>query len=93
MRRYRITQKPPDWRQEVTRNGEAPPPRGDRPWVILDQELQGYCTLPDGDERYPLEWRTKAGANAWLVRCYRMWGNVPLMHGEHEPYNPKQERV
>jgi hypothetical protein len=93
MRRYRITQRPPDWRQEVTRTDEALRPREARPWVILDQELEGYCTLPSGPERLPLEWQTSEGANAWLARCYRMWGRVPLMFGEYEPYDANRERV
>jgi hypothetical protein len=66
---------------------------GDRPWVILDQELEGYCTLPAGSERLPLEWKSAEAANAWLARCYRHWGRVPLMFGEYEPYDANRERV
>ncbi len=47
-----------------------------RKWVILDRELYGYCTLPDnGDPSslLPLEWNNRAGAEAWLRRCYRTW--------------------
>ncbi|MCY0937782.1 hypothetical protein [Streptomyces sp. H34-S4] len=48
-------------------------------WVIYDSYMDGYCTLPDDvDAEYPnllpLEWRTRAAAEAWLRRCYAKWG-------------------
>lgn len=49
--------------------------RYDRPtFVILDKELSGYCTLPDGyGNLLPLEWTNRAAAEAWLNRCQRAW--------------------
>lgn len=51
-------------------------------YVILDRDLDGYCTLPDdGDPStlLPLEWRSRPAAEAWLHQCFRAWqaGVVP----------------
>ncbi len=67
-----------------------------RPWVIFDGAMKGYCALPDdGDPStlMPLEWVTQHGAQAWLMRCYRTWGEVPLVGGGAVPYNVARERV
>jgi len=91
MRRYRVTQRPPEWRQQVSNN-----PNAERPWVIFDGRVKGYCALPnEGDPStlMPLEWRTQNGAQAWLMRCYRTWGGVPLLSGEAVPYDISRERV
>lgn len=56
-------------------------------WVILDLEMWGYCTLPDDDDPsslLPLEWRSRAGAEAWLRQCYRTWSNWD-QQGESTP--------
>jgi hypothetical protein len=53
-----------------------------RHWVILDLAMWGYCTLPDSTDspdghapsQLPLEWPSRAGAEAWLNQCYRLWG-------------------
>lgn len=49
-------------------------------WVILDRKLFGFCTLPDSGNGtdtapnlLPLEWSCRAGAEAWLHRCYIAW--------------------
>ncbi|GAA3877971.1 hypothetical protein GCM10023084_33630 [Streptomyces lacrimifluminis] len=45
-------------------------------WVILDLQMWGYCTLPDDEDPatlLPLEWDSRAGAEAWLQSCYRRW--------------------
>lgn len=45
-------------------------------WVILDLDLPGYCTIPDKDDPsslIPLEWDSRASAQAWLHKCYRHW--------------------
>lgn len=45
-------------------------------YVILDTQIFGYCTLPDTYDPstlLPLEWKSRASANAWLQRCYRVW--------------------
>lgn len=62
-----------------------------RSWVILDLTSWGYCTLPDSTNspdghapsQLPLEWSTRAGAEAWLHQCYRAWGrgSVPVPEG------------
>jgi hypothetical protein len=88
MRRYRVTQRPPDWRTEVLKRTEE-----HRPWVILDGEVRGYCTLPEGANRLPLEWTSKEAAEAWLARCYRVWGRIPLIDGEAMPYDPRKVTV
>lgn len=45
-----------------------------RSWGILDRELYGYCTLMDEYKNLlPLEWKLRAGAEAWLNMCYRAW--------------------
>lgn len=45
-----------------------------RGFGILDRELYGYCTLVDENKNLlPLEWTTKAGAEAWLNMCFRRW--------------------
>ncbi|MCX4577955.1 hypothetical protein OHB41_33180 [Streptomyces sp. NBC_01571] len=45
-----------------------------RNWVILDLEMWGYCTLKDEhDNLLPLEWRSKAAADAWLRACFQQW--------------------
>jgi hypothetical protein len=58
-------------------------------WVIFDWWLYGYCTLPDGNGNLlPLEWKTSAGAEAWLFRCRQLWGagSVPAPDGwERKP--------
>ncbi|CAA07151.1 gp27 [Lomovskayavirus C31] len=95
MRRYRVTQRPPEWRQELQRTEDGNPPVV-RPWVIFDGAMKGYCALPDdGDPStlMPLEWVTQHGAQAWLMRCYRTWGEVPLVGGGAVPYNVARERV
>lgn len=41
---------------------------------ILDREMYGWCTLPDGHGNLiPLEWQTMGAATAWLNQCYRTW--------------------
>lgn len=53
-------------------------------WVILDKELYGYCTLPDGNGNLlPLEWKGEPAAEAWLQSCFRIWSNgiVPAPAG------------
>ncbi|MEV3852728.1 hypothetical protein AB0J38_00120 [Streptomyces sp. NPDC050095] len=42
-------------------------------YVIYDKELDGYCTLAQGDDRLPLEWKSVAGAEAWLFQCRIAW--------------------
>ena len=45
-------------------------------WVILDRHMWGYCTLlDDNDNLLPLQWSSRAAAEAWLRDCYRRWGN------------------
>lgn len=58
----------------------------DRAWVIVDLYWSGWCTLPDpGDPTtlMPLEWRSKAAAEAWLHRCYKAWGERPRLGRPH----------
>jgi hypothetical protein len=52
---------------------------GPKPFVIYDNELDGYCTLPSGRNLLPLEWRSRAAAEAWLTQCKVAWvaGIVP----------------
>ena len=65
-------------------------------YVIFDRDLFGYCTLPDDTNAecpnlLPLDWKSRAAAQAWLGRCYLMWeaGSVPAPRGwkpsPHEP--------
>jgi hypothetical protein len=57
MDRYRVT---------ATRDG--------RKIGILDRVSYDYCGLPDEDGTVkPLEWQTRAAAEAWLQTCYRTW--------------------
>jgi hypothetical protein len=96
MRRYRVTQRPPEWRQEVQQTDEGRDPVAPRPWVIFDGAMKGYCTLPaddDGSNLLPLEWQTANGATAWLMKCYRTWGRVPLIGGADVPYDVSREKV
>ncbi|OKJ78315.1 hypothetical protein AMK30_04770 [Streptomyces sp. CB02460] len=48
-------------------------------YVILDQVVGGFCTLPDDPTAphpslLPLEWRSRHSAEAWLRSCYTRWG-------------------
>lgn len=57
MDRYRIV---------LTRDGQN--------FGILDRERYEYCGLPDEDGKIlALEWPIRAGAEAWLNQCYRLW--------------------
>lgn len=60
MQRYKVTQLP-DWSA----------------WAILDLDAGAYCTLPDAEGPHPnllpVEFRTRAAAEAWLHRCYVAW--------------------
>lgn len=43
-------------------------------YVILDQVVNGYCTLPLRDKNLlPLEWPSHPRAELWLNRCYSAW--------------------
>ncbi|MEU6633801.1 hypothetical protein ABZ905_36780 [Streptomyces parvus] len=93
MRRYKVTQRPGDWRSEdLSAGGHRDE---NRPWVILDGALDAYCALPDttGSNLLPLEWHTQNGALAWLSRCYRHWGEVPLLEGDAIPYESAREHL
>lgn len=51
---------------------------------IWDRKLHWYCALPDSaGNMIPLEWRTPAGAEAWLLRCHAAWytGEIPAPAG------------
>jgi hypothetical protein len=57
MDRYRIV---------LTRDGQK--------FGILDREQYDYCALQDENGTpQPLEWQTRAGAEAWLHQCFRTW--------------------
>ncbi|MEW2498348.1 hypothetical protein AB0942_33170 [Streptomyces nodosus] len=57
---------------------------------ILDMELMGWCTLPDGHgNMIPLEWRARPAAEAWLYQCYRTWN---AWEGNGEGIPPKNWR-
>lgn len=48
-------------------------------WGILDRYMWDFCALPDDPKdphpnMLPLEWRSRHSAEAWLQRCYKMWG-------------------
>lgn len=57
--------------------------RDPKPFVIYDRVLRGYCTLSDGSNLLPLEWRSYEGAQAWLFQCRTAWlaGIVPTPKG------------
>jgi hypothetical protein len=48
-----------------------------RAWAILDRHLDAFCALPDSTEPrpnlLPLEWGSRAGAEAWLHGCFIAW--------------------
>lgn len=51
---------------------------------VFDRYLLGYCTLRDDqDNLWPLEFKSRAAAEAWLNRCRRAWatGRVPAPPG------------
>lgn len=57
MDRYRIT---------LTRDGRA--------FGILDREVYDFCGLPDEEGTvHPLQWQSRASAQAWLTKCYIAW--------------------
>ncbi|QDH92147.1 hypothetical protein PP629_gp42 [Streptomyces phage Dubu] len=70
--RYKVTQLPDQSR-----------------WVILDRDWWAYCALPDNPSNprpnlLPLEWRSRAGAEAWLQKCFQVW-NGQEKRGEPTP--------
>jgi hypothetical protein len=72
-------------------------PDSSRKWAVLDRDLYGYCTLPDDPaaERpnlLPLEWNSRAAAEAWLFRCFQVWaaGLVPAPEG-WRPWPPGEQ--
>lgn len=62
---------------------------------ILDRDLYAWCTLVDENKNvWPLEWNSRAAAEAWLQRCYRTWylwerdgGGTPPK--DWRPYRPE----
>lgn len=59
---------------------------------ILDHYARDWCSLPDRDGQLrPLEWTSRAAADAWLTRCRRVWalGGAPAPKGwRPEPVDP-----
>ncbi|MFD7257789.1 hypothetical protein [Streptomyces sp. NPDC059874] len=82
MRRYTITKRP------ISRqpNG-APVLTAERQWVIFDEWLGAYCTLPanapkgEAPTLLPLEFKTRLEAETWMAKCYATWAEWSQGYG------------
>jgi hypothetical protein len=68
----------------MRRYSVAPLPGRANTYVIYDDVIKAYCSLPDDPHDphpnlLPLEWPNRLAAEAWLYRCYSAWqsGAVP----------------
>lgn len=55
----------------------------------------GFCTLPDDNDPstlLPLEWKSRAAAEAWLNQCYRIWYSWEQKRSRSVPAIPENWR-
>ncbi|MFE5621695.1 hypothetical protein ACFQ8S_06510 [Streptomyces virginiae] len=63
----------------------------DKPWVIFDEWVGAYCTLPanntpkgEAPTLLPLEFDSCADAQRWMDRCYTTWAEWSRGRGKHK---------